>query len=939
MTDDGRFGRLLRQLRKQHDLTQEALARQAYCAVDTVKKIEAGKRHPSRQLAAQFADTLGLEATERAAFLDSARSDVDHLTTQPDTRHHNLPPQATPFIGRADEVAKLDRLLVAPNTRLITITAPGGMGKTRLALAVAEQQLAADRFSDGVFFVALTPISAPEHMVSALAHALDFPLATSGTPQRTPKQQVLDYVREKHMLLVLDNCEHLRTSVAELADAILTTASDVIILATSRERIDLRSEHVFALGGLSAGVNNDAGTLFTTTARRLRPDFILDADTRPDVTRICTLVGGLPLAIELAASWIDTLIPADIAAEIQVGLDVLETSTHDVPDRHRSMRAVFDATWQRLDAAERAIFAQLAVLRGGGTRKAIQAITGATLRQLHQFVGKSLLSHNPQRDRYSIHELLRQYAAEQLATDPTVEQGVRDRHAAYYCAALHERESRLKGAQQIEALEDIERDIENARAAWQWAAAHKQMDLLAQAMDSLGLFYEWQGHYAEGVTAFRMAADALDTIAEGKTQQLQAMLLAYQARFAHLLGDGTTADALLQQAQVVLTTAKANGADTQAAHAFMLLQIGVCTAERDFAAAKAALEQCRMLYRSLSNPWGELAALLALGTAALNFRTDYTLAEDCLQASLDLCRALGHRIGTIESLIYLSASARYQSRIVESERLADEAYDRSIDIGNRRAIVHAGSNLGMGLFWNGKYEQAYHLLHSTLTICLDLGDQYNLTIVYYRLGMAETYLGRYAAARTTFTSGLAAARAAGSDFGEGIALIGLLCIALAERAYSEVYPLATQAIALFTAMGETFFLNQAHFLSALAERGAGNQEQAWRHVVVGLRLALASRNWLLTIESLWAIALLFADRGALERTAELFALTERENPPRDQWSTDVAGRELETISASLPPGVATMAHEPGRTRDLWETARELLAELEAAEWDEGGGEQ
>src|SRR5262249_1130986 len=355
-------------------------------------------------------------------------------------RRSNLPTYPTPLVGRTRELADLARRLDQPHTRLITITGPGGIGKTRLAIALAEPLFPTECSPARVYFVPLAPLRAPEQIVPALAGALDFPLDTGKQHIRSPRQQVIDYLREKQLLLVLDNVEHVlggadeSAGAAELIAALLGAAPRLAILATSRERLKLREEHLYPLAGLDMPGAEDpssssAVALFVQRARALRPDLVPEQDDLSFVAQICRLVEGMPLAIELAAGWVDTLALSDIAAEIARGLDLLATELRDVPARHRSMRAVFDATWHRLGAAHQPVFARLAVFRGGGTRRAVQAVTQATLPQLHAVVGASLLQYDAERDRYTIHELLRQYAAEKLAADPEDELATCARHA------------------------------------------------------------------------------------------------------------------------------------------------------------------------------------------------------------------------------------------------------------------------------------------------------------------------------------------------------------------------------------------------------------------------------------------------------------------------------------------------------------------------------
>ncbi len=282
--------------------------------------------------------------------------------------------------------------------------------------------------------------------------------------KRSPKEQLLDYLRDRRLFLLLDNFEHLLSPAhpqdteaevdgATLVAEILQTAPEIRILVTSRERLNLHMEQLFPIDGLAfpdwetaapeAGSEDvteyTAVQLFLQAAQRSQQNFSLEThEELLALIRICHLVGGMPLALELAASWVDTLSLMDIAAELQRGLDLLETELRDVPQRQRSVRATFDYSWQKLDEKEQSVFAQLSIFRGGFTRPAAQAVTGATLRQLSRLVNKSFIQFNKQRDRYQIHELLRQYGAERLSRDSELERAVYDRHSTYYCQALGE---------------------------------------------------------------------------------------------------------------------------------------------------------------------------------------------------------------------------------------------------------------------------------------------------------------------------------------------------------------------------------------------------------------------------------------------------------------------------------------------------------------------
>ena len=483
-------------------------------------------------------------ADVRQSLEDLSRPEATSATpVSPQTaaRKHNLPVQLTPFVGREAVLAEIEARLQDPACRLLTLIGPGGSGKTRLALEAAAAQL--DSFAHGVFFVSLAPLDSVEAIVPTVAEALGFRFYEEGEPQ----QQLLDYLCQKTMLLIMDNFEHLlacperRPELVEgprrrdgvgLVTEILKTAPDVKILTTSRAGLNVQGERLFPIAGMDfpaltprepkEAAQYSAVKLFLQSARWVQPSFELTADNVNHVTQICRLVEGMPLGILLAAAWVQMLTPAEIAAEIGQSLDFLETDLRDVPERQRSMRAVFDHSWRLLTEREREVFGGLSVFRGGFTRQAAQRVTGASLRELRALVNKSLLHRTPT-GRYEVHELLRQYAAEKLDQSPAASEAVHDRHCAYYAAALQQWEAHLKGPRQQAALAEIEADSENARAAWNWAVERGHVEHIEQAIEGLCLFYDLRWRYQEGEAACRMAAEKLAATTSGDGPVLSAV--------------------------------------------------------------------------------------------------------------------------------------------------------------------------------------------------------------------------------------------------------------------------------------------------------------------------------------------------------------------------------------------------------------------------------
>ena len=305
---------------------------------------------------------------------------------------YNLPPQPTSFIGRAQDIVDIRARLADDSCRLLTLIGPGGIGKTRLALEVAGHY--ADAFMDGVYFVPLQPLSNPDYIVPAIADAIGLSFNTGKSQQ----EQLTDCLKQREMLLVLDNFEHLVNGAGLLSEMLLIVPK-VQLMVTSRERLNLLEEWVFDVRELSYPDDDrgydaesyDAVRLFLERTRQLGSQTELNESSWAAVKQICQLVGGMPLGIELAATWSRTLSPAGIVDELRRGLDVLQTSTRNMELRHRDIRTLFDSMWQQLGENERRMFAALSVFRGGFTREAAEHVTDASLRTLSALVDRSLI--------------------------------------------------------------------------------------------------------------------------------------------------------------------------------------------------------------------------------------------------------------------------------------------------------------------------------------------------------------------------------------------------------------------------------------------------------------------------------------------------------------------------------------------------------------------
>lgn len=519
MTTATSFGAWIRQRRRTLDMTQEELAAHVGCSLSAIRKIEADDRRPSRQVAELLSETLRIPQEERSTFLRIARMELaipNLATLEPaltpsyltfplptvNAAHggnganatffpRGLPTPPTPLVGRAGDVARVTALLSDAQCRLLTLVGPGGVGKTRLAIAAADALRASS--PDGVVYVGLAAVDAPDApdaIVAALAGALGF--AFHGATQAST--QLISFLRPKRLLMVLDNLEHLLEGVDLLSD-LLQQALDVKLLVTSREPLGLPGEWVFDVHGLPVPPESDesrqilstgwekagAVQLFLQAARRANPEFAVNADDQAAIVRICQLVEGMPLGIELAAAWVRMLSCQEIATEIAASLDFLHTTARGVPARQRSLRAAFDYSWRLLEEDEQIVLRRLAVFNGGFTRAAAAEVAGASLLTLSTLLTKSLV-HRDDSGRYHLHETVRQYAAEKLV-EASEGDSLPARHFHYLLMAAQQVDTARNRADYLTLVSQLIAESDNIQAALTWAFAHDS----AQALRLVGI--------------------------------------------------------------------------------------------------------------------------------------------------------------------------------------------------------------------------------------------------------------------------------------------------------------------------------------------------------------------------------------------------------------------------------------------------------------------
>ena len=635
-------------------------------------------------------DELGIAPSSetRALYKEIRAGRATGAKPKPRPRH-NLPVQTTTFIGRETELADIKRLLLAePGCRLLNLVGPGGIGKTRLALAAATQTL--DAFPDGTFFVSLVSISEVESIVPAIAEALSFTFSGSADPRR----QLLNHLRQKQLLLVVDNFEHLLDG-ADLLARILIRAPAITLLTTSREPLDLREEWVYEVQGLhfpegssqaSEFANTDASwnsysavELFGQRARQIDVHFTPSAAEAAAIGRICQLVDGMPLGIELAAPWIRTLSCGEIAAKIERTLDFLTSSLRNIPERHRSLRAVFEQTWEGLTSEEQAILQRLSVFRGGCTREAAEQVAGATPTLLSSLADKALLRRT-NRGQYELHALIRQFATEKLLASPDDHKRTLHHYCRYYAALLHgyELENKRNLASTVGTLSNTLADWRNIQAAWRQTLAYPLIPEIGEFAYFLSLFYYFRGLVHEGEETFSLARAQVETHKEAVSPIVLVRVLTHYSFFCMSLTNLEQARKLLEEALALSSalTEEAHGADiglmlhflawvarlqghsakasgylqqSMAACQKANYQLGVwmCTSMKgeleydagNYDSARHYYEQGLFLSKNAQYVVGILDSLVLLGNV-YSALADHSRAADCLRQALVLSRDL-----------------------------------------------------------------------------------------------------------------------------------------------------------------------------------------------------------------------------------------------------------------------------------------------------------
>lgn len=672
-------------------------------------------------------------------------SNIKHLFTE-----------TTPFFGREAEISDLIGMLSDPLCRLLTLVGPGGIGKTQLALQVARQST--NQFPDGIHWINLQVLRVGDSFFQTVCEALGLVFSDD------PLTQLACHLQSKQVLLICDNFDHLLDIATFLSD-LLMFAPDVKILVTSREALNLHEEWVHHLEGLPVPSLHDIENaqsypsveLFISTARRASSSFAYEDDPVA-VVEICSHTTGIPLAIELAAVWTRTLTCAQIVAEIRRGLDMLYTRARNMPERHRSMRLIFDQTCDMLTEEEAIVFTRLSIFRGGFLKDAAEQVAGATFHVITSLIDKSLVRHDST-GRYRMHELIRQYAAEKLSQTPEAFQALTAQHAIYYMDFLHRYESKLQGGAQKQAIDDLRAELSNIQKAWRWAIDHGDVTLIQRGASAFAGFCEMQSRFRDAADLFEKVAQRLETaILTPEQENTLALIESYQARafirvgrlneaehIAHecmaryerlgippvsgfstdpkfVLGilsliRGNYREALEYGLNVRQTSERFNHHFNQQLAYYLMAEAAIGLG--DFENAKIYAEKTLLLLTEMDNPWSMAYTYNQLGRIA-RLQTDYVTSIQNYQNSFKIRETFNDQEGMAQALSLIGEI----TLLYDGYDAAKGYFEKSLAIyrviGDEGGLAKVLSSSAFAMITDQNYDAAQELLKEALEIAAKL---------------------------------------------------------------------------------------------------------------------------------------------------------------------------------------------------------------------------
>ena len=804
------FGDLLKYLRRRARMTQRELCIAVGYSEAQISRLEQNQRPPDlAALTALFIPALYLEdeplvvsrLMELAAyargeelpqnavltFSSSVRREIKESMRTEESVQNNLPLQLTSFIGREHEIDEIKNLLDSNqgNARLVTLAGSGGCGKTRLALQTAQQLT--DAYRNGAWLIELAPISNPAHVAQTFITSLGMPEPRDGSFINTIKK----FLRAKHTLLVVDNCEHVISETANLIHEILAACPHVRILATSREILNIAGEVRFRVPSL---LDSESLGLFADRAKTVLPSFELTEDNASRVAQICSRLDSIPLAIELAASRLNTLSLDQIASLLDDRFRLLTTGSRTDLPRQQTLRAAIDWSYDLLDDEDKKIFRSLCVFAGGFELKAAKEViveSNSALDVITRFVDKSLVVVDRLSNgeiRYRLLETVREYCREKLQAAGE-ESMIRERHFRCYLAFAEESENGLRGKDQVEWMKRLEREHENLRAAME-SALGDQSPVSAQSglRLAISLLYFWflRGYHDE-------SRDWLKRFIQLPHQPRRTPEYAHAlSRSGHWATDAKEAYRLFDES-ISLSYALENETAIAAAH-FSRASYGWL--EDDPSAGRLHFDKSIESYRKVGDHWNVARKLAEFGEFAQVRLNDRIAAWNAFEESLQLARELEDARGVAFALIRLGDLAIEQNKLEEANQFCSEGLIVAGELNDQESMAWGINDLGVIAICEGKLDEAEHLCAESLALSQEWGGGWHTIIRRYWLARVVVYQGDDARAIGLIEENIAESQQHNFDWGRAASLQGLGDAALRRRDLEPARSYHTEAITI-----------------------------------------------------------------------------------------------------------------------------------------------